>query len=71
MVKEAGVTKGFFLGLKFTILGFFWVGKLSTSKYFCFLVPWFIEVFFWGGGGYSKQSEDWCSNTACVSMLAV
>ena len=56
MVKEAGVIKGFFLGLKFTILGFFWVGKLSTSKYFCFLVPWFIEVFFGGGGGGIQNS---------------
>ena len=39
--------KGILRGLKFSILGFFWLGKLS--KYFSFLVPWFIQ-FFWGGG---------------------
>ena len=50
--------KGIFRGLKFSILGFFWLGKLS--KYFSFLVPWFIQFFLGGGGGgvYSKQSED-------------
>lgn len=51
--------KGIFRGLKFSILGFFWLGDLS--KYFSFLVPWFIQFFGWGGGGggvYSKQSED-------------
>lgn len=37
--------KGILRGLKFSILGFFWLGKLS--KYFSFLVPWFIQ--FLGG----------------------
>ena len=48
--------KGILRGLKFSILGFFWLGKLS--KYFSFLVPLYS---FWGGAGggvYSKQSED-------------
>ena len=46
--------KGILRGLKFSILGFFWLGKLS--KYFSFLV----YTVFWGAGGgvYSKQSED-------------
>ena len=42
--------KGILRGLKFSILGFFWLGKLS--KYFSFLVPWFIQFFEWGGGGW-------------------
>ena len=52
--------KGILGGLKFSILGSFWLGKLS--KYFSFFVPWFKQPFFLGGGGgggvYSKQSED-------------
>lgn len=48
--------KGILRGLKFSILGFFSLGKLS--KYFSFLVPWFIQFLGAGGGVYSKQSED-------------
>ena len=46
--------KGVLRGLKFSILGFFWLGKLS--KYFSFLVPLFIQFFGGSGGGgvYSK-----------------
>ena len=63
--------KGILRGLKFSIQGFFWLGKLS--KYFSFLVPWFIQFFGGRGGGgvYSKQSEDWCSSTALVVMVSV
>ena len=48
--------KGILRGLKFSILGFLWLGKLS--KYFSFLVPLFIQFFGGsrGGGVYSKQS---------------
>ena len=41
--------KGILRGLKFSILGFFWLGKLS--KYFSFLVPLFIQFFGRRGGG--------------------
>ena len=56
--------KGILRGIKFSILGFFWLGKLS--KYFSFLVPWFIQFFGWGGGGVGyiqnslKISEQYC-----------
>ena len=41
--------KGILGGLKFSILGFFWLGKLS--KYFSFFGTLVYIVFFWGGGG--------------------
>jgi len=46
-----GMIEGFFLGLKFSILGFFWVGKFGK-----YVIGW-LDL---SGDflGYSKQSED-------------
>ena len=62
--------KGIFRGLKFSILGFFWLGKLS--KYFSFLVPWFIQ-FFLGGGvvGYIQNSLKISVAVLLVVMVSV
>ena len=38
-----------FLGLKFSIPGFFWVGKCGKNFF----------VYLWGFFGYFKQSEDY------------
>ena len=46
-----GMIEGFFLGLKFFIPGFFWVGKFG--KYFFGWLDLNRDCF-----GYSKQSED-------------
>ena len=63
--------KGIFRGLKFSILGFFWLGKLS--KYFSFLVPWFIQFFFGGGGvvGYIQNSLKISVAVLLVVMVSV
>ena len=61
--------KGILRGLKFSILGFFWLGKLS--KYFSFLVPWFIQ-FFWGGVvGYIQNSLKISVAVLLVVMVSV
>ena len=46
-----GMIEGFFLGLKFLIPGFFWVGKFG--KYFFGSLDLSRDFF-----GYSRQSED-------------
>ena len=62
--------KGIFRGLKFSILGFFWLGKLS--KYFSFLVPWFIQFFFGGGVvGYIQNSLKISVAVLLVVMVSV
>ena len=62
--------KGILRGLKFSILGFFWLGKLS--KYFSFLVPWFIQ-FFGGRGvvGYIQNSLKISVAVLLVVMVSV
>ena len=61
--------KGILGGLKFSILGFFWLGKLS--KYFSFLVPWFIQ--FLGGRvvGYIQNSLKISVAVLLVVMVSV
>lgn len=63
--------KGILGGLKFSILGSFWLGKLS--KYFSFFVPWFKQPFFWGGGvvGYIQNSLKISVAVLLVVMVAV
>ena len=60
--------KGIFRGLKFSILGFFWLGKLS--KYFSFLVPLYS---FWGGRvvGYIQNSLKISVAVLLVVMVSV
>lgn len=62
--------KGILRGLKFSILGFFWLGKLS--KYFSFLVPWFIQ-FLGGRGvvGYIQNSLKISVAVLLVVMVSV
>ena len=62
---------GILRGLKFSILGFFWLGKLS--KYFSFLVPWFIQFFGGRGGvvGYIQNSLKISVAVLLVVMVSV
>ena len=62
--------KGILRGLKFSILGFFWLGKLS--KYFSFLVPWFIIQFLGGRVvGYIQNSLKISVAVLLVVMVSV